>query len=112
MKKLILISSIFMASSIWADMDKICYFEAFNDLNVSQTDTIRNVCDRDNILRVEGLDWEGAPRTISRFCRFDREITTTHFNRKSSVNPNIELVCVLYSKNARQMHSNYNSSFK
>ena len=127
--KLILTTSVFLSTSLWADMDDICFVFIDSSANTDSywgiADYIGKNCDRDNILQMTG-DADGKrgfniseaneepyymatpyPDLIATWCRFDR-----------NVNDNVEMEwdeslkkfykyryvsCVLYSNKPREV---------
>ena len=104
-KKLILISSMVFAASIWADQDDICYVQSNYGLGeIDQAKTpklIKEKCDKNDIFRVEYL-WEGGLHTaIQQWCRFDREIHTIKLEEKF-YEGKYKLLCVLHDTEPRE----------
>ena len=101
MKKLILITGVFLSTSLWADMDKICYVEGMGTdgkYEVENTYYIRNNCERNNLLEVRNIKTTTLYFLATSFCRFDREIL---INKPDVGELYGYLSCVLYDKNPR-----------
>ena len=99
MKKLTILIAMLMATSAYADMDRVCMIVLSDDLDIFkiQEKIEENNCERNNVLEVVAI---GNDDTTTRklllvsnqFCRFDR-------------NRNIEgnvLSCILYSTKPRR----------
>ena len=104
MKKLILITGVFLSTSLWADMDKRCYINLAKEevytgvLKASYYDYIEANCERNNILVISDLvDWY-VPIAISEFCRYDRNIT----EHLEVFGKGFRLSCVLYDNEPRK----------
>ena len=101
-KKITLIISSYVATSIWADMDNICHIALSEFFGGSTTQDIENriitkKCERNNVLEIVAPENNESTRALltlysNEFCRFDR-------------NRDIEgkiLSCILYSTKARK----------
>ena len=120
MKKLILITSVFLSTSLWADMDKVCFINFDSSKNMDSywgiADYIGENCERDNIVYFGGYDkgemvFNYMPKgeepkrmehpfgeLISYWCRYDRNVSdVTDFNRYRVIS------CVLYSNKPREI---------
>jgi len=54
MKKLILITGILLSTSLWADMDKICYmYQEQGRIAEDTYDFIKDNCERNNIINLK-----------------------------------------------------------
>ena len=108
MKKLILITGILLATSLWANpMDDTCTVAVDSNkgfIEQSDVDKIKNKCERNNILEINNLLPFFVTGAISDYCRFDREIFTQEGVVRIGPNPKevIDLTCVLYSNVARK----------
>ena len=104
-KKLILISSMVFATSIWADQDDICYVQSNYGLGeIDQAKTpklIKKECDKNDIFRVEHLSETGLSIAIYQWCRFDREIHTIKQETGLYVGK-YKLLCVLHDTEPRE----------
>ena len=105
MKKLILTIGILLSTSLWADMDKICYAgDTQYELTYFLKGQIKKTCERNNIFQVDNMSVYGVRDTITAYCRYDREITT--FERPNYSIPGekyYDLSCVLYSNEGRKI---------
>ena len=120
MKKLILITGVFLSTSLWADMDKVCYINFDSSNNTDSywgiADYIGENCERNNILYFGGYDkgervFNFMPKgeeperaeypfgdLISSWCRYDRNVNdVTDLNRYRVIS------CVLYSNKEREI---------
>tara|TARA_R110000782_G_scaffold153525_1_gene245968 strand:+ start:122 stop:427 length:306 start_codon:yes stop_codon:yes gene_type:complete len=99
MKKLTILIAMLMATSAYADMDRVCMIVLSDDLDIFkiQEKIEENNCERNNVLEVVAI---GNDDTTTRklllvsnqFCRFDR-------NR--DIERNV-LSCILYSTKPRR----------
>lgn len=99
-KNLLILISLIISTSLWADMDNICAV-SWNDNthNVLQT-YIEKECERNNILEIETMPSYHTQIVISGFCRFDRQIVLTNtFEDNEKYN---DLICVIYDNERRQ----------
>tara|TARA_X000000368_G_C22900488_1_gene653884 strand:- start:180 stop:506 length:327 start_codon:yes stop_codon:yes gene_type:complete len=101
-KKILLLTSLTISTSLWADMDYIC--DAF--INDSMTDknkeALEKLCERNNIFRAYGFDEEGLHLAIAQYCRFDRQIEFYRSEKKSMRDEFYYLNCVLYDNEPRK----------
>ena len=98
MKKLLLITGILLSTSLWADMDKICYmFEEQGNTAQGTYDYIEDNCERNNIVNFSSFTQFNSDKLIARYCRHDREINLIERSRYD-----FDLVCVLYSPEGRE----------
>ena len=103
MKKLILITGVFVSTSLWADMDDICSVNIEKNVGyiaMYHEEEIKAKCERNNILRVYGLDERNLISTKAIWCRFDRHISERKINRPE--NNQYRLTCVLYDNEPRR----------
>ena len=98
MKKLILITGILLSTSLWADMDKICYLDIENDgfFTAEYEERIRQNCERNNILVVTGLKEDIVDWVNAAYCRYDRNVDIKPHVTKFKIN------CVLYDNEPRE----------
>ena len=105
MKKLILITGILLSTSLWADMDKMCYIykSKFDDGNLSRENTgyIRNQCERNNILVVHHINSFYLSTLTSGYCRADRNVNVIKVD--SPDGDKYILDCVLYDNKPREV---------
>jgi hypothetical protein len=94
-KKLLLITSLIISGSLWADMDKVCRVEA-NFIGIKEEAFIFYNCERNNILMVVDIFASEVPKVISQFCRYDRNV---HEHMTNDSRPT--LTCVLYERYPR-----------
>ena len=102
MKKLILINSFFLSTSLWADMDYTCDTFVDNSIPVKHTEVLESLCERNNIFRAYGFDEEGLHLAIAQYCRFDRQIEFYRSEKKSMRDEFYYLNCVLYDNEPRK----------
>ena len=104
MKKLILITGVFLSTSLWADMDKSCniYWLETEDFSTSNFlhVYIDEQCERNNILEIEAMPHYQTASVISGYCRFDRQIVITNTSLDSEEYN--DLSCVLYDNESRE----------
>ena len=103
-KRILLILSLFVSINIWADMDEICHIDLFESktLQGAGLKWIREKCERNNILYVSGLGESFLTITISRYCRFDRNVSERIYKIGSTDKKRYELTCVLYDNESRE----------
>jgi hypothetical protein len=98
MKKLTILMAMLMATSAYADMDRVCMIVLSDDLDIFkiQEKIEKNNCERNNVLEVFATKDDDYTQSLllvsNQFCRFDR-------------NRDIErsvLSCILYSTKARR----------
>ena len=103
MKKLILITGVFLSTSLWSDMDYTCDIYATDTMSQFNRDGIKEYCERNNIFRVLGLDENGLNETIAQYCRFDREIDFFRSQKEDFTRQEFYyLTCVLYDNEPRK----------
>ena len=97
-KKLILITGVFLSTSLWADMDKICYmYQEQGRIAEDTDDFIKDNCERNNIINFNSFEMFNPDKLIARYCRHDREINLIMRGEYK-----FDLVCVLYSSEGRE----------
>jgi hypothetical protein len=108
MKKLILITGILLSTSLWADMDKMCfiyqskYSEGFSEEN---TDYINNKCERNNILVVYNINSITLNSLTSGYCRADRNVNVIKVDSPEGAPEGDRYLmnCVLYDNKRREV---------
>ena len=99
-KKLILITGVFLSTSLWADMDNRCYFDAKEDKLLFGKNGIQHIkdnCQRNNILQIINLRRiDDVDNYIASFCRYDRNVK--HYQTFGNV---WRMTCVLYDNEPR-----------
>ena len=97
MKKQLLITGILLSTSLWADMEKICYMYKEQGNTAQGTyDFIKDNCERNNRINFSSFTQFNSDKLIARYCRHDREITLIETKY------DFDLVCVLYSPEGRE----------
>ena len=110
MKKLILITSVFLSTSLWASpMDKVCFFEGSGlgfSTNLTKQDKLKNSCERNNILQVVNTDLTEVTFLVNHYCRFDRNIYVQErkpYPREvNDKGTSYDFGCVLYDNKPRE----------
>ena len=119
MKRLFVITAMFLASSVWSDMDRICYVfidnESGNNSYFGIAEYIWKHCERNNIVQFIGatnddeafnLADEGEKPyyinipygdLIASWCRFDRNVNDSLEEDTRNIS------CVLYSSQERKI---------
>ena len=104
MKKLILITGVFLSTSLWASpMDTKCIVDA-GASGYDADDWILENCERNNIFHVQMLEPDFVPWVVSEWCRYDRNVTETeHFTslRGKGEKLVVDVTCVLYDNKRR-----------
>ncbi len=109
MKKLILITGILISTSLWADMDKMCfiYQSKYSEGNLTEEhiEYINNKCERNNILVVHNINSFYLNTLTSGYCRADRNVNVIKGDspEREEEGDRYLMNCVLYDNKTREV---------
>ena len=101
-KKLTLITGVFLSASLWADMDWVCEVPLDDKgfLVEESYNYIEEKCERNNVIYFNVANPLGVSQMIKLFCRYDRNVTQ---QEQPIYGGRIGLTCILYSNERRKI---------
>ena len=97
MKKLLILTSLLISGSLWADNEKTCDVGLTDGYIVdSQTEWIKEFCKEKILLTVAGLDSRGINDAIFSFCQWDKFIQTYEVEWEGEEEKVLVLSCLFH----------------